>query len=96
MVGAIRGGLQPFPSLGYAMADLETLPHMMDGPVDELRFIVQQLLAGLPKSSEPLVRVLHEQARLAEEAWVNGERWLAAEHLSKAYHAGNQAWGYRI
>ena len=96
MVGAIRGGLKPFPSLGAAMADLETLPYMMDGPVDELRFIVQQLQAGLPESSEPLVGVLHKEARLAEEAWLNGERQLAADHLSKAYHAGNQAWGDRI
>jgi hypothetical protein len=96
MVGTIRGGLQPFPSLGAAIANLETLPYMMDGPVDELRFIVQQLQAGLPESSQPLVRVLYAQARLAEKAWANGERQLAAEHLSKAYHAGNQAWGDRI
>ena len=95
IVGAIRGGLQPFQSLGAAMADLEALPHMMDGPVDELRFIVQQLQAGLPESSETLVRVLYTQARLAEEAWANGERPLAAEHLSKAYKAGSRAWGDR-
>jgi len=95
IVSAIRGGFQPFPSLGAAIADLEALPHMMDGPVDELRLIIQQLQAGLPESSEPLVRVLYTQARLAEEAWVNGERRLAAEHLSKAYHAGNRAWRER-
>ena len=95
MVDAIRGGLQPFQSLGAAMADLETLPHMMDGPVDELRLIVQQLQAGLPESSEPLVRMLYAQASLAEEAWANGERQLAAEHLSKAYNAGSQVWGDR-
>jgi hypothetical protein len=91
-VGAIHGGLQPFHSLGAAMADL-ALPHMMDGPVDELRSIVQQLQAGLPESTEPLVPVLYAQARLAEEAWANGERPLAAEHLSKAYKAGSRAWG---
>jgi len=96
LVGAIRSGLQPFSSLGAAMADLETLPHMMDGPVDELRLIVQQLQAGLPASSEPLVCTLYAEAKLAEEAWAEGDRQLAAMHFSKAYDAGNQAWGNRI
>ena len=95
LVGAIRGGLPPFASLGAAMADLETLPHMTAGPVDELRLIVQQLQAGLPESSEPPVRTLYAEARLAEEAWAAGNRKLAAEHLSKAYDAGNRAWGDR-
>ena len=91
LVGAIRSGLQPFPNLGAAMADLENLPHMMDGPVDELRLIVQQLLAGLPASSETLVRTLYAEATLAEDAWIKGDRQLAATHLSIAYDAGNQA-----
>jgi NAD(P)H-dependent FMN reductase len=93
LVGAVRGGLQPFASLGAAMADLETLPHMMEGPVDELRLIVQQLQAGLPESSQPLVQTLYAEARLAEEAWAAGDRQLAAAHLSKAYDAGNRTWG---
>jgi NAD(P)H-dependent FMN reductase len=95
LVAAIRGGLQPFPGLGEAIADLEGLPHMMDGPVDELRLIVRQLQAGLPETSEPLVSRLYAEAGLAEEAWAKGERQLAAAHLSKAYNAGSQAWGDR-
>jgi multimeric flavodoxin WrbA len=96
LVQTTRTGLQPFPSLGAAMAHYETLPYMMNGPVDELRLIIRQLQAGLPESSEPLLRTLYAESRAAEEAFARGERMLAAEHLSKAYDAGNQAWGDRI
>lgn len=95
LVNVIRGGLQPFPSLSAAMADLESLPYMMAGPLDELRLIVQQLQAGLPESPEPLVCKLYTEAKLAEEAWAKGDRQLAAMHLNKAYNAGNQVWGNR-
>jgi multimeric flavodoxin WrbA len=95
LVAATGGGLRPFASLGAAMADLETLPYMMAGPVDELRLIVQQLQAGLPESAAPLVQTLHAEARLAEAAWAAGDRSAAAEHLSAAYAAGNRAWGER-
>lgn len=96
LVAAIRSGLQPFASLGAAMADLETLPFMMDGPVDELRLIVQQLRAAMPESSNTLVSTLYAESNLAEEAWTKGDRKLAAAHFSKAYDAGNNAWGNRI
>ncbi len=92
LVRTVRAGVAPFPSLGAAMAHLETLPYMGYGPVDELRLIVAQLRAGLPESAAPLVRTLHAEARLAEEALARGERALAAEHLSRAYAAGNEAW----
>ena len=95
LVAAIRSGLQPFQSLGAAMADLETLPHMMDGPVDELRLIVQQMHVGLPASSDPLAQTLYAEARLAEAAWAEGDRQLSAIHFSKAYDAGKQAWDNR-
>ena len=92
LVATVRSGLQPFPSLGAAMADLETLPYMQDGPVDELRLIVRQLLAGLPESTDPLTNILHTEAKRAEDAWAAGDRQQAAAHLSQAYEAGNQAW----
>lgn len=94
LVAAIRSDLQPFSSLGIAMADLETLPYMMDGPVDELRLIIQQLQAGIPESLDPLVCTLYDEAKLAEDAWDAGDRKLAAMHFSNAYEAGNKAWGF--
>jgi NAD(P)H-dependent FMN reductase len=92
LVDAIRRGLEPFPGLGAAMADLDALPHMMDGAVDELRLIVRQLQAGIDISSGLLAGVLHSEARLAGEAWEAGDRQLAAEHFGRAYEAGNKAW----
>jgi hypothetical protein len=74
------------------MADLDALPHMMDGAVDELRLIVRQLQAGIDISSGLLAGVLHSEARLAGEAWEAGDRQLAAEHFGRAYEAGNKAW----
>lgn len=96
LVETVRGGLQPFASLGAAMADLESLPYMMAGPLDELRLIVQQLQAGLPESAAPLVHTLHEQARRAEAARAAGDGQAAAAYLSAAYDAGNRAWESRV
>lgn len=95
LVDIIVRGLKPFPNLGAAMTDLESLPHMMDGPVDELRMIVRQLCEGLPASSGPLAHTLHAQARLAEKALTAGDRQSAAIHYSRAYAAGNQVWEER-
>jgi multimeric flavodoxin WrbA len=92
IVKTIRDGLQPFQSLGEALADLEKLPYMMDGPIDELRLIVHQLMAGIPKSSDPRVLSLYAEAALAEKAFSEGNRQLAAVHYSKAYYDGNMAW----
>ena len=92
LVEAIRSGLKPFPGLGAAMADLDALPYMMDGAVDELRLIVHQLQAGIGVSSEPLAFTLHSEAKRAEEAWAKGNRQQAAIHFGLAYEAGNQAW----
>ena len=91
LAAVIRGGLKPFPGLGAAMADLETLPYMMDGPVDELRMVVGQLLDRLPESSEPLISVLYEEAGLGEDAWATGDRQAAAVHFGKAWEAGQKA-----
>jgi multimeric flavodoxin WrbA len=88
----IRECLRPFPDLGAALADLEALPFMRDGPVDELHRIVQQLLAGLPATMEPLVQKLHAEAKLASKALERGDRRLAAVHDSRAYACGSQAW----
>lgn len=92
LVAALRRGLQPFPSLGAAMADLESLPYMMAGPLDELRLIVKQLQQGLAGSSNALVQRLFAEARAAEEAWARGDRQSAAARLSLAYAAGSEAW----
>jgi len=91
LVNIIRKGLQPFSGLGAAMADLETLQFMTDGPVDELRMVVHQLLEALPESAEPLIGVLYAEARRGEEAVVKGDRLTAAEHFGKAWDVGNKA-----
>jgi NAD(P)H-dependent FMN reductase len=95
LVDLIRSGVRPFTSLGAALADLESLPHMMDGPVDELRWIVRMMQSGMPASSSPWVRMLYAEAGLAEEAWAEGDRRVAALHFSKAFDAGTQAWRTR-
>lgn len=90
LVGVIRGGLRSFSGLGAAMADLETLPYMMDGPVDELRMVVQQLLAALPESSEQQICVLYNEAKEGEAAFAKGDRLTAAYHFGKAWDAGQK------
>lgn len=93
LADAIHRGLEPFPGLGTAMADLDALPHMRDGAVDELRLIVRQLQAGIDIAAGPLAVVLHTEARLALEAWEAGDRQLAATRFGRAYEAGSKAWG---
>lgn len=92
MVKMIRGGIKPFKSLGEALEDLESLPYMKYNPLDELRFIINDLQSELCGSSHPLVRTLEEEAKLADEALKRGDRKTAAEHLSLAYDAGSRAW----
>lgn len=92
LVETIRGGLKPFLSIGAAMADLESLPYMTAGPLDELRLIVKQLQDRFSDISEPLVKKLHSEAGSAEQAWEKGDRPAASSHLSEAYMAGRQAW----
>jgi multimeric flavodoxin WrbA len=91
LVHKINGGLQPFDGLGGAIALLEALPHMMDGPVDELRLIVAQLMDALPQSAESLIQTLYAESALAEAAMERGERAQASRHLSLAYEAGCEA-----
>jgi hypothetical protein len=92
LIHTLRAGVEPFPSLGAAMVHYEALPHMRDTPLDELRLIVEQLKEGLPLSGDRLVRTLHAESAEAEAALLEGDRAEAAEHLSNAYEAGNQAW----
>ena len=92
LVETLRGGLEPFPGLGAAMADLDALPHMMDGAADELRFIVKQLQAGVCDSAAPLALALRSESLLAEEARASGDRQLASYHFGLAYEAGIHAW----
>ncbi|MHB1485150.1 MAG: NAD(P)H-dependent oxidoreductase [Saccharofermentanales bacterium] len=87
LVETIQRGLQPFSGLGAATADIETLPYMTDGPVDELRMVVQQLKDSLPESSEPQMNVFHEEAKLGEEAFAKGDRHKAADHFGRAWVA---------
>ena len=47
LVRTLESGVQPFASLGAALAHYEALPHMQDTPLDELRLLVAQLRAGL-------------------------------------------------
>lgn len=91
LVQAINGGLGPYDGLGGAVAGLEALPHMTDGPIDELRLLVGQLKDVLPLSSDPLIRKLYEEAELAEAAFGRSDRTLAAAHLGLAYGAGFEA-----
>ncbi len=96
LVRILRQGVRPFASLGAAMAHYEALPYMAYGPLDELRLIVSQLQDGLAGSADPLVRTLQSEAVAAEEALARSDRAQAAEHLSRAYEAGSQAWGERM
>ncbi|MGQ9630487.1 MAG: flavodoxin family protein [bacterium] len=95
LVRTIRQGIEPFSSLGEAMAHYESLPYMDYGPIDELRLIVRQQMEGLMGSSGALVRTLRSEAEAAEEAFARGDRAGAAEHLSRAYEAGREAWDQR-
>lgn len=88
----LRLGVEPFPSLGAALAHYETLPYLQYSPLDELRLIVEHLREGLAGVDSPLVHTLHDGAAKAEEAFALGDRAAAAEHLSRAYAAGSQAW----
>ncbi len=96
LVRVLRGGLEPFASLGAAMAHYEALPYMGYQPLDELRLIVRQLQDGLIRAGDPAPPALDEEVRAAEEAFARGDRQAAAGHLSRAYAAGERAWGDRM
>jgi len=95
LVNVIRSGLQPFSSIGAAMADLESLPYMKDGPLDELRLIVRYLKPELSESTDPMAIILNTESKLAEDAWEIGDRQSATDHLSRAYYAGSRAFSGR-
>jgi NAD(P)H-dependent FMN reductase len=95
LVQLLQEGPEPFESLGAAMLHLQSLPYMTATPLEELRLIVGQLLAGLSAASSPLVQRLQAEAALAEEAWGRGDLSAAAAHLALAYQAGSQAWQER-
>ncbi len=88
----VREGAPAFSSVGAAMAHLDSLPYMRYGALDELALIVEQLKAGLGEGQSPLQKTLWEEAAAAELALRQGDRERAAEHLSRAYAAGNEAW----
>lgn len=92
LVDVIRSGLQPFSGLGTAMADLDSLTYMTYGALDELRLIVRHLKSRLSESSEPMTNIFNTEAELAEDAWKNGDRQSAIDHLTRAYDAGRQAY----
>ncbi|MHB1356794.1 MAG: flavodoxin family protein [Anaerolineae bacterium] len=92
LVRTLQTGVEPFASLGAAEAHYETLPYMNYGPLDELRLIVQQQVAGLAGDKSTLAHTLRLEASLAEDAWLRRDREAAAEYLSRAYDAGTRAW----
>jgi NAD(P)H-dependent FMN reductase len=96
LVNMIRQGLKPYPSLGSALSDLEALPYMSDGPVDELRFIVQQLCEGIDKASSVDAQTFYDQYTHAQEAFSIGDRKLAVMRLGKAYEIGVQLWKGKV
>jgi multimeric flavodoxin WrbA len=92
LVQTVHRGLQPFDSFGSAIVDLELLPYMMDGPVDELRLIVQQLQSGITASLEAEASAFLDEASQAEAAFASCDRQSAAHHLSIAYEIGSRIW----
>ncbi|MGQ9680942.1 MAG: flavodoxin family protein [Anaerolineae bacterium] len=96
LVSAIRAGIQPFSSLGAAMAHYEALPHMKETPLDELRLLVQWLRRGLLEHDVTLPFAFVQQADAAERAWQQGRRERAAAHLSRAYGMGVRLWQEQV
>lgn len=97
LVETVRSGLEPFESLGAAMADLESLKYMKDGPLDELKLIVgdiktQLIQSDLTDSADSNAKIFFQESEAAEQDWANGNRESAADHLSKAFGAGSRAY----
>jgi len=90
MVRTLRAGVQPFASMGQAMAHHQALPYMQWGPIEELALIVDQIRCGLLGSQDPQAR---EFVRQVEKATAPGPSAARAEALSAAYFAGVEVWG---
>lgn len=87
----ILGGLKPFADFGSALVDLEALPYMRYGPIDELKLIVRQLCDCLAGSSAPDAHVFLEEVERAERAYSANDRQLA-ELFGRAYEEGCRLW----
>ena len=63
-------------------------------PLDELGLIVEQLRLALADADrmDQEVALLFEASDQARSALARGERTVAADALSTAYHAGRAAW----
>lgn len=92
LVRTVCNGLKPFTSLGSAMADLEQLPYMLDGPVDELNLIVRQLQSGIQNAPKSEAKAFLHEILLSEDAFASCDRNLAAAHLGNAYEIGTRIW----
>lgn len=95
LVGLIRAGIAPFANTGQGMLHYERLPYMDYQPLDELRLIVDQQCQGLAphRGADEGVDAMFRAAALARELLQAKDREGATEPLSRAYHAGREAWG---